>query len=221
MPSEAYQVVYFESDMALKVLDPSLQDKLSNVSTCEGARDMSVQSFVWGIFALTLIGCGEDRPIRSQYHSPGSAATAGDDEAKAGTKPTETNPMNSSTSDPETTATNPTPTPTPIPTPTPTPTPSPPVVNKVPIRTLANATEIANAKTGYGTDCANCHQALATSAKKGATLARINAAGVAGKVAAHNTLINGAKWPKDVADTSDDGVDTAMLKAAAMFEALK
>ncbi|HYX39686.1 MAG TPA: hypothetical protein VE954_41845 [Oligoflexus sp.] len=96
-----------------------------------------------------------------------------------------------------------------------------PVVPKAAIRTLANPTEIANARTAYGTDCAGCHMALATSAKKAVTLVRLNAAGVAGTVAAHNALINAAKWPADVKDATDDGIDTAVLKASAFVEALK
>lgn len=96
-----------------------------------------------------------------------------------------------------------------------------PPVNKIPIRSLANATEITAAKSAYGSDCAGCHQAIANSEKKGASLARINAAGTAGRVSSHTRLINAGKWPKDTKDATDDGIDNAVLKASALVEALK
>lgn len=95
-----------------------------------------------------------------------------------------------------------------------TPTPTPAV--KAPIRTVVNAAELAAAQAAYGTDCAGCHMVLATSAKKGRTKAAILAAI---NITPHTNVK--ARWPADVADTSDDGIDQASLKLSAMEQALK
>ncbi len=93
---------------------------------------------------------------------------------------------------------------------------SPPA--KLPIRAVANASEIMNARTAYAGDCASCHGVLASSTKKGVSIVRLNNAS---SIAAHTTVNSVGKWPIDMKDTTDDGIDTAVLKASAMVEALK
>lgn len=163
-----------------------------------------------------MVACGGERPHRSDYHSsPTQGAKAAEQNGKS-TKSassgvsgkTDTKNMGSTDQKPSDSGKIP-------------PIEANKPNSKLAIRSVASAAEITAAKSSYGTDCGGCHQALATSAKKGATLSRIEAAGVAGKVLAHNTLVNASQWPKDIKDTLDDGADTAMLKASAMVEALK
>jgi hypothetical protein len=100
-----------------------------------------------------------------------------------------------------------------------TPTPAP----LAPLRTLPNAAEKTAMTNLYAAPnnqggCAGCHGALNASAKKGRTAQQITNAQT---ILQHRTVAAANKWPKDTADTSNDGVDNAQLYLSAMVEILK
>lgn len=102
-------------------------------------------------------------------------------------------------------------------------TPTPPPAQKLALRTLPNAAERTAMSNLYAATpaqggCAQCHGALANSAKKGRTAAQLSGAM---NMAQHNNVRAANKWPRDVADTTDDGVDSAQLLASALAELLK
>ncbi len=106
----------------------------------------------------------------------------------------------------------------------PTPTPSAtPAATKLALRNVPNDKEKADMKALYEATnaqggCVGCHGALATSAKKGRTATAIQNSST---IAPHRTPAAANKWPKDLADTNDDGTDTAQLNASALADLLK
>lgn len=194
---------------------------LEAIPETTGDIPMKIQMLACGLIVATAFACGTARPDPNDYiHSGNAPVTAPAPASKS-------SQAASPTAKPDTGAAPATSKPAADAQPkaaAPAATP-PAAAAKLPIRTLVNAAETATAKTDYASNCAGCHQPLATSAKKAATLPRIVAAGMPtgkpGAVPAHQTLVSGNKWPVDVADATDDGVDTASLKASAMVEALK
>lgn len=100
-------------------------------------------------------------------------------------------------------------------------TPAPPPL--APTRTLPNAAEKTAMTNLYAAPnnqggCAGCHGALNASAKKGRTAQQITSAQT---IFQHRAVAAANKWPKDTADTTNDGVDNAQLYLSAMVEILK
>lgn len=159
--------------------------------------------------------CGTARPDPNDYKT--NRTTTGTGTPAAGTKTTSPAPAVGTAADAsKTTADNKATTPPPAETPKPTTaTPPPPAAVKAPVRVVANATELANAKTLYTTACQGCHMPLPTNDPrvKGKTAAQV----IAGKLKAPHPTI--ATYPADV--KSDDGVENEVLAATAMAEALK
>ncbi|HET9236594.1 MAG TPA: hypothetical protein VFO10_05060 [Oligoflexus sp.] len=92
-----------------------------------------------------------------------------------------------------------------------------------PPRTLPNAAEKTAMTNLYAAPnnqggCAGCHGALNASAKKGRTAQQITSAQT---ILQHRTVAAANKWPKDTADTTNDGVDNAQLYLSALVEILK
>lgn len=88
-------------------------------------------------------------------------------------------------------------------------------------RVAPTTAEIADARETYTNVCSICHGALAQSSKRGVTLSRLTAASVPMAVPLHTDVLREGKWPFDVVDDTADGVDTAVLRATALVEALK
>ncbi|HYX35924.1 MAG TPA: hypothetical protein VE954_22720 [Oligoflexus sp.] len=93
--------------------------------------------------------------------------------------------------------------------------------NRETARVAPTSLEISEARTAYTNTCSICHGALAQSSKRGVTLQRLTAASVPMAVPLHTETLRDSKWPFDVADATADGIDTAVLAASAMVEALK
>lgn len=165
-------------------------------------------------FLCLMTACGPSAP---EYHpaertlsgTAGSVATPVGSESKAETNATA--PDVNTPAAGEGAASTPTDTTTPAPIP-----PAPP-------RTLPNAAEKTAMTNLYAAPnnqggCAGCHGALNASAKKGRTAQQITSAQT---ILQHRTVAAANKWPKDTADTTNDGVDTAQLYLSAMVEILK
>ncbi len=93
----------------------------------------------------------------------------------------------------------------------------------MPPRTVPNAAEKTAMTNLYAAPnnqggCAGCHGALDASAKKGRTAQQIANSQT---ILQHRNVAAANKWPKDTADTSNDGVDNAQLYLSAMVEILK
>ncbi len=92
-----------------------------------------------------------------------------------------------------------------------------------PPRTIPNAAEKTAMTNLYAAPnnqggCAGCHGDLNVSAKKGRTTQQIANSQT---ILQHRNVAAANKWPKDTADTSNDGVDNAQLYLSALVEILK
>ncbi len=157
--------------------------------------------------------CGTARPDPNDYKT--NRSSTGTQAPASGTK-SATNTPGATADGSKSTADNKATVPAPAGTPKPnTATPPPPAGVKAPARVIANATELANARTLYASACLGCHMALPTNdiRVKGKTAAQV----IAGKAKAPHPTI--ATYPVDV--KTDDGVENEVLAATAMAEALK
>ncbi len=170
--------------------------------------------------ASLLIACGgEDRPEFDASASTQAKPLTASNEAKStGTpQPAETN--DKAPVDDVTPSTQP---PATVETTDPNPPATPPPA-KLAIRTVPNAAELSAMTTLYGLPsaqggCAECHGALAASAKKGRSAATLAAAATRTN---HRTPAAAKVWPVDTADSTDDGIDQAKLLASALAQLLK
>lgn len=179
--------------------------------------------FLCSLLLLHLLAaCGDDLPTYEGKSQAAAVSADSKQEVKpAGTAQKATEPKASETAGTTGGAAK---TPADVaPSPATPPASTPPPASVSPIRTVANATEKNAMAALYALPsnqggCVGCHGAIEVSEKKGRTAAQIQAAAT---INAHRTPAAANKWPKDLADTTNDGVDTAQLQASALADLLK
>jgi len=168
---------------------------------------MKVQALTITFMMTLLAACGTERPNPEDYRRSQTGSVAG------ATKTADSKKTETKTASNEAPPSTMTPVAPPVEETKPaTATPPPAATPPAPVaRVVANATELANARTQYDGVCAVCHGVLATSAKKGRTAAMIIAART---IPPHANVQN---YPNDIKTT----VGQELLNATAMAEVLK